>query len=101
LRPDRPPATLTNVATKRSKDGVRAEEVVDLPFEKAMSRLSTIVEELESGQLSLEESLLRFEEGVGLARASQKKLDEAEAKVELLLQVSEDGTPITEEIEDA
>ena len=101
MRPDRPPATLIEVATKRSKDGVKAEEGLDLPFEKAMSRLSTIVEELEGGQLSLEESLVRFEEGVGLARASQKKLDEAEAKVELLLAVSEDGTPLTEEIEDS
>jgi len=101
LRQSRRPATLTEVATKRSKDGVKAEEGGDLPFEKAMTRLSAIVEELESGQLSLEESLLRFEEGIGLARASQKKLDEAEAKVELLLSVSEDGKPITEEIEDA
>ena len=114
MRPDRPTATLIEVATRRIKGsadsgnagsgsaaGDSADERVDLPFEQAMSRLSTIVDELESGQLSLEESLVRFEEGIGLARASQKKLDEAEAKVELLLSVSEDGTPLTEEIEDA
>lgn len=96
-------ATLTRVAARKSKDAaeqVQSESALDLPFEQAMSRLSVIVEELEGGQLSLEESLVRFEEGVRLARASQKKLDEAEAKVELLLAVSEDGTPETEEIED-
>jgi len=93
------------VATKKSKDSASTEptastEAVELPFEQAMSRLSTIVLELESGQLSLEESIVRFEEGVLLARASQKKLDEAEAKVELLLAVGEDGTPETEELDD-
>lgn len=107
LRPDGPDARLTAVAPKKSKESAETGstnlggEALDLPFEKAMSRLSVIVEELESGQLSLEESLVRFEEGVHLARASQKKLDEAEAKVELLLAVSEDGTPETEEIEDS
>jgi len=103
LRQGRPNATLTVVAPKKSKDAGSAGpggESPDLPFEKAMSRLSAIVEELESGQLSLEESIVRFEEGVLLARASQKKLDEAEAKVELLLSVAEDGTAETEELEE-
>lgn len=93
------------MATKKTKETANAEKVgpeegSDLPFEQAMGRLSVIVEQLESGQLSLEESLVRFEEGVLLARSSQKKLDEAEAKVELLLAVGVDGTPVTEEIED-
>lgn len=105
LRPDLPNARLSEVAIKKTKDAAGAAKVdesvaPDLPFEQAMSRLAVIVEELEGGQLSLEESLVRFEEGVRLARASQKKLDEAEAKVELLLAVSEDGTPETEEIGD-
>lgn len=103
LRTGRANATLTGVAARKSKDAAQQGEgqsAPDLPFEQAMSRLSVIVEELEGGQLSLEESLVRFEEGVRLARASQKKLDEAEAKVELLLAVSEDGSPETEEIED-
>lgn len=69
------------------------------PFEESMRRLSDIVDELESGELSLEESLARFEEGVRLARASQSRLDEAEAKVEVLLSVDEDGKALTEEIE--
>lgn len=67
-------------------------------FEEAMKRLSQIVEDLEGSELSLEESLSKFEEGIRLARASQAHLDHAEARVEELLSVGEDG-PITEELE--
>lgn len=67
-------------------------------FEEAMKRLSQIVEELEGSDLSLEESLSKFEEGIRLARASQAHLDRAEARVEELLGMGEDG-PIQEAIE--
>lgn len=67
-------------------------------FEESMERLTRIVEELEEGDLTLEESLGRFEEGVRLARASQARLDAAEARVEELLDVTEDG-PVTEDLE--
>lgn len=70
----------------------------ELSFEDAMSRLSEIVEELEGGDLNLEVSLQRFEEGIKLARRSQARLDEAEAKVEELLGFDDEGTPITEDI---
>ncbi len=71
----------------------------DVPsFEDAMSRLGEIVDELEGGELNLETSLKRFEEGIKLARKSQARLDEAEAKVEELLGFDDEGTPITEEI---
>jgi exodeoxyribonuclease VII small subunit len=76
------------------------EEAQETPptFEESMERLANIVEELEGGDLSLEDSLRFFEEGVRLARSSQTRLDEAEARVEELLGMSEDG-PITEELE--
>lgn len=67
-------------------------------FEEAMKRLSQIVEELEGSDLSLEESLRKFEEGIRLARASQTHLDQAEARVEELLGMGEDG-PIQEDLE--
>jgi exodeoxyribonuclease VII small subunit len=67
-------------------------------FEEAMKRLAQIVEELEGSDLSLEESLSKFEEGIRLARTSQAHLDQAEARVEELLGMGEDG-PITEELE--
>ena len=59
-------------------------------FEAAIRRLEEIVETLESGELSLEESISIFEEGVGLTRACSKKLEEAEQKVSTLLAEEEE-----------
>ena len=67
----------------------------DLAFEDAVKRLSEIVQKLERGDLPLEESLLLFEEGVRLSRASQEKLDAAQKRVEELLGVDRDGKPRT------
>ena len=58
--------------------------VEEIKFEKAMERLEKIVEDLESGNLPLEEALKRYEEGVRLSRACQKKLSQAEQKIEVL-----------------
>jgi exodeoxyribonuclease VII small subunit len=63
----------------------------DLTFEDAVKRLSEIVQKLERGDLPLEESLSLFEEGVGLSRASQEKLDSAQKRVEELLGFDRDG----------
>jgi exodeoxyribonuclease VII small subunit len=54
-------------------------------FEKSLAELETLVEKLEGGDLSLEESLKAFERGVGLTRECQTALATAEAKVEVLL----------------
>ncbi|MGA2447894.1 MAG: exodeoxyribonuclease VII small subunit [Polyangiaceae bacterium] len=62
-----------------------------LTFEAAMRRLTDIVQRLEQGELSLEESLRLFEEGVNLARVSQSRLDAAEKRVEQLLAIDETG----------
>ena len=59
-------------------------------YDGLVSRLERVVGELESGQLTLEESVERFAEGVRLAREASRKLDEAERKVELLVR-SADG----------
>ncbi|HET7874085.1 MAG TPA: exodeoxyribonuclease VII small subunit [Methylomirabilota bacterium] len=56
----------------------------DIKFEDALRRLEEIVDQLEAGNLPLEESLRVFEEGVGLARKCAKYLDEAEKRIELL-----------------
>jgi exodeoxyribonuclease VII small subunit len=58
--------------------------MTDIKFEAALQRLEQIVDQLEAGNLSLEESLQVFEEGVGLARRAGKYLDEAEKRTELL-----------------
>ena len=60
-----------------------------LKFEDAMARLETIVSELEKGDLPLDESLKIFEEGIRLSKTCLKMLDEAERKVEILVQDKE------------
>ncbi|MFQ5673941.1 MAG: exodeoxyribonuclease VII small subunit [Nitrospinales bacterium] len=59
-------------------------EKKEIKFEKAMSRLEAIVEELEKGKLDIDKSLEIFEEGIKMARVCSKKLDEAEKKIEKL-----------------
>jgi len=62
-------------------------------FEEILNRLSTVVERLESGDMTLEDSLALFEEGVRLSRLGTVRLDEAERRVERLL--SDDGDTTT------
>ena len=58
-------------------------------FEESMKRLEKIVEMLENGELSLEESLKHFEEGIKLVTDCQKKLEQAEQKVTMLIKESD------------
>ena len=53
-------------------------------FEAALAELEQIVERLEQGELSLEESLRQFERGVELTRSCQKSLRQAEQKISIL-----------------
>ncbi|MCU0834954.1 MAG: exodeoxyribonuclease VII small subunit [Chromatiaceae bacterium] len=62
-------------------------------FEDALRELESLVDTLEKGDLSLEESLAAFERGVGLTRTCQKALDEAEQKVRILTAKSADAEP--------
>ncbi|MCK4467638.1 MAG: exodeoxyribonuclease VII small subunit [Desulfobacterales bacterium] len=57
-----------------------------LNFEKSMKQLEQIVQELESGDLSLEKAIKKFEDGVRLSKLCSKQLDETEKKVTMLLQ---------------
>lgn len=61
-------------------------------FEEAEAELKQLVERLEQGELSLEESLKAFERGVHLARTCQKLLREAEQKVQILLDTEGEAT---------
>lgn len=56
----------------------------EIKFEKAMTRLENIIEELERGDLDIDKSLEIFEEGIKMSRLCSKKLNEAEAKIEKL-----------------
>lgn len=60
--------------------------VAGVKFEQAMARLEAIVGELEKGDLPLDESLKIFEEGIRLSKNCLKVLEEAEKKVEVLVQ---------------
>lgn len=61
-----------------------------IKFDEAMTKLESIVQRLEDGDLSLEESLAIFEEGINLARLCTKQLDEVERRIEILIK-GEDG----------
>jgi exodeoxyribonuclease VII small subunit len=68
-------------------------------FEESLKELEGIVEQLETGDLPLERSLELFERGVKLSRQCQKRLDEAERKVEILLK-GDDGAYKAEKFEE-
>ncbi len=70
-----------------------------MDFEKKLSRLEEIVTKMEAGDLSLEESLKSFEEGVKLSRECNAQLAQAEQKVKLLLSVDATGQTVTEDFQ--
>ncbi len=55
-------------------------------FEKSLDELESLVQKMEQGGLTLEESLAQFQRGIELARACQKALSEAQQRVEVLLE---------------
>ncbi|MHB8482527.1 MAG: exodeoxyribonuclease VII small subunit [Nitrospiria bacterium] len=57
-----------------------------LKFEEAMARLEEIVKSLEKGDLSLDQAMSSFEEGVALSKVCLKHLEDADRKVEILIQ---------------
>jgi exodeoxyribonuclease VII small subunit len=70
-----------------------------LSFEAAMTRLEAIVAELESGKLSLEDSLRKFEEGITLGKTCRELLDRADVRIRTL--TAADGiTPVEDAADD-
>ena len=61
-------------------------------YEQSLKRLEEIAARLESGGMELEESLTLFEEGIGLYKSCAKKLDEAQGRIEMLVQQAESLT---------
>lgn len=66
----------------------------DVGFEESLERLETLVEELEAGTLTLEDSIARYEEGMRLSRRLTQTLAEAEKRIERLI-ATERGEPTT------
>lgn len=70
---------------------------MEMSFEESLAELEGIVEKLEKGQLSLDESLMLFEKGIKLVRECNDKLKNAQQKVEQLIE--ENGELRTEVFE--
>jgi exodeoxyribonuclease VII small subunit len=68
-----------------------------MDFEKKLNRLEEIVQKMEKGELSLDESMKLFEEGVKLTRDCQTQLTKAEAQVKKLVGFDENGKAIKED----
>lgn len=67
-----------------------------MDFEKKLGRLEEIVQKMEQGESSLEDSLKLFEEGIKLSRECHTQLNSAEAKVKKLVAMDSNGKAITE-----
>ena len=67
----------------------------DLSFEQSLARLEQIVQAMESGKITLDESLSLFQEGTELIRNCEKLLDQAELRVSKVV-AEEDGAPVEE-----
>lgn len=75
-----------------------ADEV--LSFEAALERLESLVSNLDKGDMSLEDSLQAFEEGVRLSRHCAQKLADAEQRIEVLLSESNELSRVPYEVDD-
>ena len=65
------------------------QDVSNKNFESAMEEIEQVVEQIESGELSLEESLAAYEKGVGLVKFCYQKLNEVEKRIEFLVKDKE------------
>lgn len=58
--------------------------MAEIRFEEALKKLEKIVEDLEKGELSLDEALKKYQEGIELSRQCSQKLENAKRKIDLL-----------------
>ena len=76
----------------------RQEIMAKKTFESALARLEAITEELEEGEIGLEKSLKKFDEGIALVEFCSRKLEEARSRVDLL--INKDNRLTTEPFEE-
>lgn len=74
--------------------------MAEMKFEEALKKLEKIVQNLEDGDISLDEALEKYEEGIRLSKACAKKLEAAKKKVEILLK-NEDGSVDIKEFDES
>ena len=82
---------------KTSKKSTKQSDALD--FEAAMLELESLVERMEQGEQTLEQSLLDFERGIALTRSCQTALKETEQKIQQLIEINgqDELVPFTEE----
>ena len=73
-------------SVRKKEKATIEEEVPDLTFEDALAKLETHIRTLEQGELTLEQSLIIFEDGMKLAKFCTEKLNEAEQKIQILIE---------------
>lgn len=66
--------------------GNQSDDAQAFPFEESLKQLEDLVERLESGEISLEESLQDFESGVALVRILRERLDQAQQRVDKIVE---------------
>ena len=88
---------MTNPAKTKANDPCNDEA---LPLENAMQAISTLIDEMEHSELSLAQSLTHFERGITLVKHCQKILEQAEQKVQILLQKNSQATLVDYENKD-
>ncbi|MEP6821306.1 MAG: exodeoxyribonuclease VII small subunit [Chthoniobacterales bacterium] len=72
----------------------------ELNFEAAMDRLEAIVEQMESGEMQLEELIVRYEEGMKLVKTCQERLASAEQRIEIITR-NHAGKPVVQPFDPA
>lgn len=70
-------------------------------FTEMLERLEAIVDALESGEMSLEDSLKQYEQGVECLKACREKLETAQRKIDLLTGIDDQGNAVTTRFDDA
>ena len=84
------------MAKKKTKSKTAAE----VPFEKSLEQLRAVVAELENGNLTLGESLEKYEQGIANLKSCYEALNQAQRRIELLVDLDEDGNLVTRSFDD-
>src|SRR5262249_35102865 len=80
----------------RCEDAIMSDSAPLPSFEQSLAELERLVHELEDGQISLEESLARYERGIGLLKHCYGHLQQAEQRILQLSGIDGDGKPIAQ-----
>ena len=87
------------MAKKKGTKKGNGDTATEASFEDSFDALRKVLAEMESGKLSLTESMAKYEQGVGLLRVCHEKLGKAKTRIETLLKVDDQGNAVTEPFE--